>query len=93
MPAQFKIVGAARVDNHSVFGNLFAPKIAIVKTVKDGSFRLTYGRANAAPIILFQSANVFGIVFGNGSGVSYVPNGANPANPEAVKITDKLKVE
>ena len=81
------------MDNHSVFGNLFAPKIAIVKTVKDGSFRLTYGRANAAPIILFQSANVFGIVFGNGSGVSYVPNGANPANPEAVKITDKLKVE
>ncbi|MES2520319.1 MAG: TonB-dependent receptor plug domain-containing protein, partial [Bacteroidota bacterium] len=81
LPAQFKIVGAARVDNHSVFGNLFAPKIAIVKTVKDGSFRLTYGRANAAPIILFQSANVFGIVFGNGSGVSYVPNGANPADP------------
>jgi outer membrane receptor for ferrienterochelin and colicins len=93
LPAQFKIVGAARVDNHSVFGNLFAPKIAIVKTVKDGSFRLTYGRANAAPIILFQSANVFGIVFGNGSGVSYVPNGANPADPAAVKITDKLKVE
>lgn len=93
LPAQFKIVGAARVDNHSVFGNLFAPKIAIVKTVKDGSFRLTYGRANAAPIILFQSANVFGIVFGNGSGVSYVPNGANPADPAAVKVTDKLKVE
>lgn len=93
LPAKIKIVAAARVDNHSVFGNLFAPKIALVKTVKDGSFRLTYGRANAAPIILFQSANVFGIVFGNGNGVSYVPNGANPADPAAVKVTDKLKVE
>jgi len=93
LPAKIKIVAAARVDNHSVFGNLFAPKIALVKTVKDGSFRLTYGRANAAPIILFQSANVFGLVFGNGNGVSYVPNGANPADPAAVKVTDKLKVE
>lgn len=93
LPAKFKIVGAARVDNHSVFGNLFAPKIALVKSVKDGAFRVTYGRANAAPIILFQYANVFGLVFGNGDGVSYVPNGANPADASAVKITDKLKVE
>jgi outer membrane receptor for ferrienterochelin and colicins len=93
LPGKVKIVAAARLDNHSVFGNLFAPKIALVKTVNDGSFRLTYGRANAAPIILFQSANVFGIVFGNGNGISYVPNGANPADPAAVKVTDKLKVE
>lgn len=93
LPAQFKIVAAARVDNHSVFGNLFAPKVALVKTVKDGAFRLTYGRANAAPIILFQSANVFGLVFGNGSGVSYIPNGSNINDAAAVRITDKLKVE
>lgn len=93
LPGKLKLVGAARLDNHSVFGNLFAPKLALVKTVKDGSFRLTYGRANAAPIILFQFANVFGLVFGNGNGVSYVPNGSSINDPAAVRVTDKLKPE
>lgn len=91
LPAAFKLYASARLDNHSIFGNLFAPKAALVKEIKGGSFRLTYGRANAAPIILFQSANVFGIVFGNGAGVNYIPNG-QPVNSTPVTTTP-LKVE
>ncbi|WP_416441389.1 TonB-dependent receptor [Phnomibacter sp. MR] len=90
LPAGFKLYAAARVDNHSVFGNLFAPKMGLVKSVPGGAFRVTYGRANAAPIILFQSASVFGLVFGNGDGVRYVPNGAQLSS---VSVTEKLKVE
>jgi outer membrane receptor for ferrienterochelin and colicins len=91
--AGFKLVGGARLDNHSVFGNLFAPKVGIVKAVSGGSVRLTYGRAYAAPIILFQYANVFGLVFGNGNGVTYIPNGANTTDVAARKITEKLVPE
>lgn len=91
LPANLKAYASARLDHHSIFGNLFAPKVALVKEVKGGSFRLTYGRANAAPIILFQSANVFGIVFGNGAGVNYIPNGQN-INSEPARTTP-LKVE
>lgn len=93
LPAGFRVVAGVRLDNHSVFGNLFAPKVGLVKTVPGGSARLTYGRAYAAPIILFQYANVFGLVFGNGEGVRYAPNGSNPADAGAVKVTDPLKPE
>lgn len=76
LPADFKLVAAARLDHHSLFKNMFSPKLALVKGVPGGSVRLTYGKAFAAPIILFQRASVFGLVFGNGDGVNYVPNGA-----------------
>lgn len=76
LPSDFKLVAAARLDHHSLFKNMFSPKLALVKGVPGGSVRLTYGKAFAAPIILFQRASVFGLVFGNGDGVSYVPNGA-----------------
>lgn len=76
LPADFKLVAAARLDHHSLFKNMFSPKLALVKGVPGGSVRLTYGKAFAAPIILFQRASVFGLVFGNGDGVTYVPNGA-----------------
>ena len=76
LPADFKLVAAARLDHHSLFKNMFSPKLALVKGVPGGSIRLTYGKAFAAPIILFQRASVFGLVFGNGDGINYVPNGA-----------------
>lgn len=76
LPSDFKLVAAARLDHHSLFKNMFSPKLALVKGVPGGSVRLTYGKAFAAPIILFQRASVFGLVFGNGDGVNYVPNGA-----------------
>lgn len=76
LPADFKLVAAARLDHHSLFKNMFSPKLALAKGVPGGSVRLTYGKAFAAPIILFQRASVFGLVFGNGDGINYVPNGA-----------------
>ncbi|MES2775362.1 MAG: TonB-dependent receptor [Bacteroidota bacterium] len=95
LPADMKLVAAARLDNHSLFGNLFAPKVGLVKGVPGGAVRVTWGKAFAAPIILFQRASVFGLVFGNGNGVTYVPNGAavndaskqattTPLNPEEI---------
>ena len=93
LPADFKLVGAARLDNHSLFGNLFAPKLALVKGVPGGAIRLTWGKAYAAPIILFQRASVFGLVFGNGTGVKYIPNGADATNASAIATTVALKPE
>ena len=93
LPADMKLVGAARLDNHSLFGNMFAPKLALVKGVPGGAVRLTWGKAFAAPIILFQRASVFGLVFGNGSGVKYIPNGTNANEPNSVATTVSLKPE
>ena len=89
LPADFKLVGAARLDHHSLFGNLFSPKIALVKGVPGGAVRLTWGKAFAAPIILFQRASVIGLVFGNGNGVKYIPNGGNISDAPTVTIALK----
>src|SRR5829696_5981454 len=93
LPADFKIVAAARLDHHSLFDNMFSPKVGLVKGIKGGAFRVTYGKAFAAPIILFQRASVFGLVFGNGSGVNYIPNGATISDASSVKTTTALKPE
>ncbi len=90
LPAGFRLYGAARYDDHSVFGGLFAPKAGIMKDLENGSFRLTVSKAYAAPIILFQSASVFGLVFGNGNGVHYTPNGSPLST---VNVTQKLVPE
>lgn len=90
LPGRFRLYGAARYDNHSVFGDLFAPKVGLMKDLDNGTFRVTLGKAYAAPIILFQSASVFGLVFGNGNGVKYTPNGSNL---ETVAVTQKLVPE
>lgn len=92
-PADFKLVAAARLDNHSLFGNMFSPKVGLVKGVPGGAVRLTWGRAFAAPIILFQRASVFGIVFGNGNGVTYIPNGADVTNASQQLVTSPLNPE
>jgi outer membrane receptor for ferrienterochelin and colicins len=93
LPLDFKLVTAARLDHHSLFGNLFAPKVGLVKGVPGGAVRLTWGKAYAAPIILFQRASVFGLVFGNGSGVKYIPNGANINEATAILTTVPLEPE
>lgn len=93
LPFDLKFVTAARLDHHSLFGNLFSPKFALVKGVPGGAVRVTWGKAFAAPIILFQRASVFGLVFGNGSGVHYIPNGANVNDPAAATVTTPLKPE
>lgn len=93
LPAEMKLVAAARLDHHSLFGNMFAPKVGLVKAVPGGAVRLTWGKAFAAPIILFQRASVFGLVFGNGNGVTYIPNGADVTNTAQQLQTTPLKPE
>ena len=93
LPADFKLVAAARLDYHSLFGNLFSPKIGLVKGVPGGAVRFTWGKAFAAPIILFQRASVFGIVFGNGSGVTYIPNGSKFSDASQQRTTTPLNPE
>lgn len=93
LPGDLKFVAAARLDHHSLFKNMFSPKFALVKGVPGGSIRITWGKAFAAPIILFQRASVFGIVFGNGDGVKYIPNGANANDPASAVTTIPLKPE
>lgn len=93
LPADFKLVAAARLDNHSLFGNMFSPKLGLVKGVPGGAIRLTWGKAFAAPIILFQRASVFGLVFGNGNGVTYIPNAAKFSDASQQKTTTPLNPE
>ena len=93
LPADIKLVAAARIDHHSLFGSLFSPKLGLVKGVSGGAVRLTWGKAFAAPIILFQRASVFGIVFGNGNGVTYIPNAAKFSDAAQQKTTTPLNPE
>jgi outer membrane receptor for ferrienterochelin and colicins len=93
LPADLKFVAAARLDHHSLFEDMFSPKFALVKGLGNGAVRLTWGKAFAAPIILFQRASVFGLVFGNGNGVKYIPNGQNVNDPAAIQTTIALKPE
>ncbi len=93
LPADIKLVAAARLDHHSLFGSLFSPKAGVVIGVPGGAVRATWGKAYAAPIILFQRASVFGLVFGNGNGVTYIPNGADVNDATTQKTTTALNPE
>ncbi|MCX8480731.1 MAG: TonB-dependent receptor plug domain-containing protein, partial [Sediminibacterium sp.] len=85
---------ATRVDNHNKFGWLLAPKISILKKINaQSSFRISYSQANAAPIIVFQKASVFGSLFGDVEGITYIPQGANINNPSQFKTIEPLQVE
>ncbi|MEM5565042.1 TonB-dependent receptor [Psychroserpens sp. AS72] len=58
-----------RIDNHKLYGSNFIPKAAITKKVKNGTFRITYGKGIAVPSILNLKGNLFGgLVLGNGEG-------------------------
>ena len=92
LPWRMRLIAAARWDNHSNFGNVFAPKIGLIKSVADGNLRITWARAFAMPSILFQFSNLNNSTFGNGAGVTYVPNG-KPDEPSSYKVTTPLKPE
>lgn len=65
----WKVVAAARADNHDLYGFNFIPKAAITKNLGNGTARITYGKGIAAPTILNLEANIFGgLLLGNGSG-------------------------
>ncbi|MGI8600627.1 MAG: TonB-dependent receptor [Chitinophagaceae bacterium] len=93
LPWDLRFIGAVRLDNHSNFGNFVSPKIGLVKAVGPGNLRLTWGRAYSMPSILYQYASTGGFFFGNGEGITYIPNGANPGEESSYKTTRPLLPE
>ena len=93
LPGAIRFISATRFDHHSNFGNFYAPKLALVKGIGDGNFRITWGRAYAMPSILSQYAGINSFIFGNGAGIKYIPNGPKFSDPSSVKITNALKPE
>ena len=72
---KFKFVGALRVDKHDYYDLQVSPRLALTHQVGNGSFRLSYGRAYAAPSIqflefLFPIAGVNGGIIGSGQGLT-----------------------
>ncbi|PCE64237.1 TonB-dependent receptor [Sediminicola luteus] len=65
----WNFLAGARVDNHELYGTNFIPKLAVTKSVGNGTFRITYGKGIAVPSILNLKGNLFGgLVIGNGEG-------------------------
>ncbi len=66
----FKVMAAARADEHELYGFNFIPKGGLLYNAGSaGNFRLTYGKGIASPSILNLSANIFGgLLLGNGEG-------------------------
>lgn len=93
LPWNLRFVGAARLDNHSNFGNFFSPKLALVKSIRTGNFRFTWGRAASMPSVLYQYASTGGSFFGNGEGITYIPNGAKLNDEPSLRTTKRLLPE
>jgi outer membrane receptor for ferrienterochelin and colicins len=74
LPKGFSFVSAGRLDNHSNFGNVVSPKFALLKKFRDITARVGWARAFAMPSILNQYSRIGGSLFGNGAGVTYIPN-------------------
>jgi outer membrane receptor for ferrienterochelin and colicins len=91
LPHGIRFIGAARLDNHTNYGTLFSPKLALTKSINDNSIRVTWARAYAAPGIFFQYASG-PFAYGNGPGVKYIPNGSI-VNEQSVVTTVPLKPE
>lgn len=92
LPWDIRLVGAMRWDHHSNFGNFVSPKIGLVKQFGEGNLRITWGRAYSMPTIIYQYAKN-GNFFGNGEGITYVPNGSNLHDPASRKVTTSLEPE
>lgn len=92
-----RFTGAIRYDHHSNYGGLYSPKLALIKKIGKGDFRMTWGKAYAVPAIFFQYANFSGLTFGNGPGIRYVPNGTKypdqPGQLPPTVTTPPLKPE
>jgi outer membrane receptor for ferrienterochelin and colicins len=84
LPANFKVIAAARADQHDRYGFNFIPKGGLVWTHNNQSIRATYGQGIAAPTILNLDGYLFGgLLLGNGEGFT-LSDGT---------VIDKLKVE
>ncbi|HEV7332412.1 MAG TPA: TonB-dependent receptor [Flavisolibacter sp.] len=94
LPWNLRFVGATRLDHHSNFGDFLAPRLALVKSINEGSFRVTWGKAYSMPSLLNQYAGINGFLFGNGGkGIKYIPVGASLNDPESIVNTEPLKPE
>lgn len=89
----YKLIAAARLDYHSLFGNMFSPKFSLMNFNKFGSIRLSWAKAFAIPIMQFQSGSTLGFVFGNGNGITYIPNGSDITNSSQITTTTAFKPE
>jgi len=91
----YKLIGAARGDNHSKWGFEFSPKLALVKSVNDGNgaFRVTYGRGVVVPTLL-QGELEFasGRFLGNGDGFTFLDVNYNTFETTVSKL-DPLATE
>jgi iron complex outermembrane receptor protein len=93
LPGDIRLIGAARVDHHSNFGNFLSPRLALVKAIAQGSFRITFGRAYSMPSISNQYAGINRFLFGNGEGIAYIPNETNVNDIQQYLTTTALKPE
>ncbi|HEX6848183.1 MAG TPA: TonB-dependent receptor [Chitinophagaceae bacterium] len=93
LPFDIRLVTTIRYDHHSNFGDFFSPRLALVKAVSDGSFRVTWGRSYSMPSVLNQYAGINRFLFGNGKGIYYIPNGININDKERYRITSPLVPE
>ncbi|MEM8582874.1 MAG: TonB-dependent receptor [Bacteroidota bacterium] len=65
----WRFIGAARFDNHEIYGFNFVPKLGILHVDGNSSWRLTYGQGIAAPTILNMFGDLFGgLILGNAEG-------------------------
>ena len=92
LPWSMRFIGAVRYDHHSNLGDFFSPKLGVIKSVGDGSVRITWGRAYAMPTILYQYTRGAS-TFGNGEGITYIPNESNVYDPASIKKLAPLKPE
>lgn len=74
LPLAIRFVAASRFDNHSNYGNFVSPKLTVLKGFGEGTFRVSWAKGYAMPSIAFQYTNASGQGFGNGPGVTYIPN-------------------
>jgi iron complex outermembrane receptor protein len=93
LPWSLRLIGAARIDHHSNFGNFLSPRFALVKAIQEGSFRITFGRAYSMPSISYQYAGINRFLFGNGEGIYYIPNETNVKDVRSYRTTAALKPE
>lgn len=69
----WRLLAAARADNHEIYDFNFVPKFGILKVGDRGTWRLTYGQGIAAPTILNMFGNLFsGLILGNAEGFTLV---------------------
>ena len=93
LPQGFRFIATTRFDHHSNFGGFISPRLALLKGVGKGTFRITWGRAYAMPSIQNQYAGINRFLFGNGVGINYIPNGSNVYNAETYATTVPLRPE